>query len=105
MKPRLFHMSDYKAEGLPAGAFVEQENLTPRNRRVRPWELTKFPSTVWTKFGGVRSPVAGEVAGISGILLRGLGRVMRENKEEKGTQDGRLGARDKSRTTWYNYYG
>lgn len=96
MKPRLFHMSDYKAEGLPAGAFVEQENLTPRNRRVRPWESTKFPSTVWTKFGGVRSPVAGEVAGISGILLRGLGRVMRENKEEKGTP-GLLGARDKSR--------
>src|SRR6267154_3321566 len=61
-------------EGSPAGAFDEPERLTPRNRRVRPWESTKLPSTVCTKFGGGRSPVAGETAGIFGMMLRRLGR-------------------------------
>jgi hypothetical protein len=71
-------------EGSPTGAFAEPERLTPRNRRVRPWESTKLPSTVCTKFGGGRSPVAGETKGIFGMLLRCPGEVMEESKEKKG---------------------
>src|SRR5258707_266210 len=77
-------------EGSAAGAFDEPERLTPRNSRVRPCESTKLPSTVCTKIGGGRSPVAGEIAGIFGMFatLPGWRGDEREQRKERPFLEG-----------------